>query len=53
MPPVTRGFSSSLLVPGLRQIYVETGKEVPWISSRSSTSVTWSGTRSPTGSTPA
>jgi len=29
MPPVTRGFSSSLLVPGLRQIYVETGKEVP------------------------
>lgn len=29
MPPVTRGFSSSLLVPGLRQIYVETGKEIP------------------------
>ena len=29
MPPVTRGFSSALLTPSLRQIYVETGKERP------------------------
>lgn len=29
MPPVTRGFSSSLLVPGLRNVYLETGKEIP------------------------
>jgi len=29
MPPVNRGFSSALLTPNLRQIYIETGKDRP------------------------
>ena len=29
MPPITRSFSASLLAPGLRRVYYETGKERP------------------------